>query len=90
MLPISLCARAARPAVIDSVYRRHTKMRDSDEERVHLLTLRPNSDAAMIVASAHKAWSSERDTVSEAQKAVREVKRSAMSGTESALSLANR
>jgi hypothetical protein len=39
---------------------------------------------AMIVAFAHEAWSSERETFSEARKAVREVKRSAMSGAQSA------
>lgn len=70
--------------------RRHTKMRDFGEERVHPLTLCPNSDAAMIVAFAHKAGSSERDTVNEPLKAVREVNRSAMSGAESAPSLENR
>jgi hypothetical protein len=76
--------------VIDSVSRRHTKMRDFGEERVHPLALCPNSDAAMIVAFAHKVWSSERETVSEVLKAVREVKRSAMSGAQSALSFENR
>ena len=76
--------------MIDSVSRRHRKMRDFGEERVDPLTLCPNSDPAMIVAFAHKAWSSERETVSEALKAVREVKRSAMSGAQSAPSLENR
>jgi hypothetical protein len=56
MLPISFCARAAMLAVIDSASGRHTKMRDSGEEHVHPLTLCPNSDAAMTVAFAHKAW----------------------------------
>jgi len=74
MLPISFCARAAMLAVIDSASRRHTKMRDPGEEHVHPLTLRRNSDAAMTVAFAHKARSSERETVSEALKAVREVR----------------
>jgi hypothetical protein len=63
MLPISFCARAAMLAVIDSASRRHTKMRDSGEEHVHALTLCPNGDAAMTVAFAHKAWSSQRDIV---------------------------
>ena len=65
-------------------------MRDFGEERVHPLTLGPNSDAAMIVAFVNKAWSSERETISEALKAVREVKRSAMSRAQSAPSLENR
>jgi hypothetical protein len=56
MLPISFCARAAMLAVIDCASRRHTNMRDSGEEHVYPLTLRPNSDAAMTVAFAHKAW----------------------------------
>ena len=43
--------------MIDSVSRRHGKMRDFDDERVHQLTLCPNSDAGMIVAFADKAWS---------------------------------
>ena len=55
--------------MIDSVSRRHRKMRDFGEERVHPLTLCPNSDAAMIVAFAHEAWSSEREAVNEALKA---------------------
>ncbi len=76
--------------MIDSVSRRHTKMRDFGEEHVHPLTLCPNSDAAMTVAFAHEAWSSERETVIEALKAVREVKRSAMSGAQSAPYLENR
>ena len=37
----------------------HTKMRDFGEERVHPLTLCPNSDAGMIVTFANKAWSFE-------------------------------
>ena len=57
------------------------------EEQPHLC---PNSDAAMIVAFGHKAWSSERETVTEALKAVREVKRSAMSGAQSAPYVENR
>ena len=60
------------PDVIDSVSRRHRKMRDFGEERVHPLTLCPNSDAATIVAFAHEAWSSERETVNEALKAFEE------------------
>jgi hypothetical protein len=76
--------------VIDSVSRRHRKMRDFGDERVHQLTLCPNSDAGMIVAFADKAWSPERETVSEALKAIREIKRSAMSGAQSALYLENR
>ena len=59
-------------------------MRDFDEEHVDPLTLCPNSDVAMIVAFAHEDWSSERETVSEALKAVRGLKRSAMSGAQSA------
>ena len=55
--------------MIDSVSRGHRKMRDFGEERVHPLTLCPNSDAATIVAFAHEAWSSERETVNEALKA---------------------
>ena len=57
------------------------------EEHVHPLTLCPNSDEAMIAAFADKAWSSEPDSVSEALKAAREMKRSAMSGAQSAPSL---
>lgn len=76
--------------MIDSVCRRHTKTRDPDEELVHPLTVCPNSDATTIVVSAHQTCSSERDTVSEALQAVREVKRSAMNGTESAPSLEGR
>jgi hypothetical protein len=74
----------------DSGSRRHTKLPDFGEEGVHPLTLRPNSDAAMIVAFANEACSSEREIVREALKAAREVKRSAMSGAQSALSLKNR
>ena len=59
-------------------------MRDFGEERVHPLTLCLNSDAATIVAFAHEAWSSERETVIEALNAVRGLKRSAMSGAQSA------
>jgi hypothetical protein len=51
-------------------------------EHVHALIGCPNSDAAMIVAFAHTLGSSERDTVNEPLKEVREVKRSAMSGAE--------
>jgi len=47
-------------------------MRNFGEERVHPLTLCPNSDAATIVAFSHKAWSSERETVDEALKASQE------------------
>jgi hypothetical protein len=47
-------------------------MRNFGEERVHPLTLCPNSDAVMIVVFAHKAWSSERETVDEALKASEE------------------
>jgi len=90
ILPISFCARTARPGVIDSVSRRHRKMRDFGDERVHQLTLCPNSDAGMIVAFADKAWSPERETVGEALKAVREVKRSAMRGAQSAPYLESR
>jgi hypothetical protein len=65
-------------------------MRGFGEERVHPLTLCPNTDEAMIFALAYKARSSERETVSEALKAVRELKRSAISGAQSAPSLENR
>jgi hypothetical protein len=44
----------------------------------------------MIVAFSDKACPSERETVREALKSVREVKRSAMSGAQSATSLQNR
>ena len=54
------------------------------EEHVAPLTPCPNSDAAMIVVFENKAWSSGRDSVNEPLKAVREVKRSAMSGAQSA------
>lgn len=76
--------------MIDSVSRRHRKMRGFGDERVHQLTLCANSDAGMIVAFADKAWSPERETVGEALKAVREVKRSAMSGAQSAPYLESR
>ena len=58
--------------MIDSVSRRDRKKRDFGEGRVDPLTLCPNSDAAMIFAFAHEAWSSERETVSEALRAVEE------------------
>jgi len=63
---------------------------DFGKERVYPSTLCPNSDAAMIVAFACRAWSSEREIVSEALKTIREIKRSAMSGAQSALYLENR
>ena len=60
------------------------------DERVHQLTLCPNTDAGMIVAFADKAWSPEREIVGEALKAVREAKRTAMSGAQSAPYLESR
>ena len=83
-LRVSFGAREARLAVIDSASRRHRKMRDFGEERVRPLTLCPNTDAAMTVVFAHDAWSSERETVREALNAVPGLKRSVMSGAQSA------
>ena len=65
-------------------------MRDFGEERVHVLTLCPNSDAAMTVVFADKAGSSRRVAVNQPLKAVREVKRSVMSGVQRAPSTENR
>lgn len=88
ILPGSFCARSARLAVIDSVSRLQSKMWDFGAELVHPPTLCPNSDAVMIVAFAHRLG--QRDTVSEALKVAREIKRSAMSGAQSAPALENR
>jgi hypothetical protein len=74
--------------VIDSVSRRQSKMWDFGAELVHPPTLCPNSDAVMIVEFAHRLG--QRDTVSEALKVAREIKRLAMSGAQSAPALENR
>jgi hypothetical protein len=87
-LLVSFCARSARLAMIDSVSRRQSKMWDFGAELVHPPTLCPNSDAVMIVAFAHRLG--QRDTVSGALKVAREIKRSAMSGAQSAPALENR
>ena len=84
LLRVSFGAREAKLAVIDSASRRHRKMGDFGEERVRPLTLCPNSDAAMTVVFAPDAWSSERETVREALNAVPGLKRSMMSGAQSA------
>jgi len=66
------------------------EMRDSVRSMSSVDTHSVQIATAYDLAFAHKAWSSERETASEPLKAVREVKRSAMSGAQSAPSLENR
>ena len=84
-LPISFCARAAMLAVIDFCVPSAQESAGLGEEHVHPLTPRQNSDADMTVAFAHKLLNA--TLFNEPLKAIREVKRSAMSGEQSAPSL---